>query len=314
MSDSESDNKSEVKIDNMCAVEYKMPQSLNLDDIENCWPRWQRFKLSFRNFVLAAGLEKLSEARKAAILINCIGQHAQELYFNVLKTDDNDKDKLEDVLTIFDDYFKPKQNEVINSYNLNKRNQEDGESFDTYYAAIRKLAENCNFGEQKNRMIRDKIVIGVRDQRVQQKLLEVKDLTLERTVDICRSAELSREFVKTLNAPEVHAAQWERPAQQGQQTNKAKYYANKHNNNKNGQVPSSSDRNNNGVHYNKEFYNCKKCNKEHGPRQCPAYGKVCSRCNRFNHFSVGCTFRKGQVHYMNNFEDRDEACNDVQDL
>ncbi|XP_073964378.1 uncharacterized protein [Choristoneura fumiferana] len=170
MSDEDS-GKLDVKVDSMGAVEYKMPQGLNLDDIDNSWPRWQRFKLSFKNFLLAAGLEKLSEARKAAILINCIGQQAQELYYNVLKTEESDK-KLEEVINVFDEYFKPKQNEVINTYNLNKRNQEDGEPFDVYYTVIRKLAENCNFGEQKDRILRDKIVIGVRDQRIQQKLLE----------------------------------------------------------------------------------------------------------------------------------------------
>lgn len=309
MSNEEVVSKPELKVDNMCAVEYKMPQGLNMDDIENCWPRWQRFKLSFKNFVLAAGLEKLSEVRKAAILINCIGQQAQELYFNVLKSEEKDKDKLEDVIKIFDDYFKPKQNVVINSYNLNKRNQEDGESFDAFYTDIRKLAENCNFGEQKDRMIRDKIVIGVQDQRTQQKLLEVKDLTLEKAVDICRSAELSREFVKTLHNPEVHAVQSERMVQRGQQSNKAKYY----NNYKTSQSQSSNDKNNQAVRYNKSFYHCKKCNTEHGPRQCPAYGKTCSKCNRMNHFSVGCTFRKNQVHCLNN-TDSDDACNNVHDL
>ncbi|CAH0716116.1 unnamed protein product, partial [Brenthis ino] len=42
-------------------------------------------------------------------------------------------------------------------------------------------------------MIRDRIFIGVKEQRIQQKLLEVKDLTMAKAVDICRSAELSRE-------------------------------------------------------------------------------------------------------------------------
>lgn len=277
-----------------------MPVGLNLEDIENCWPQWQRFKLSFRNFVLAAGLERISETRKAAILINCVGHEAQELYFNVLKVEG--KDKLEEVIEVFDDYFKPKQNEIINRYNLNKRNQEEGETFDAFYTAIRKLAENCNFGDQKEKILRDKIVIGVREQRIQQKLLEIKDLTLEKAIDICRSAELSREFVKTLNNPEVHAVQTGRAAQQ---SNKAKYFSN--------HKKTMSQNVNMEGRYNRWFYNCKKCNTEHGPKQCPAYGKTCSSCNRLNHFSVGCTFYKRRVDNINN-NDIEEACNNVHDL
>ncbi|KAL4718171.1 hypothetical protein ACJJTC_003386 [Scirpophaga incertulas] len=127
----------------MGAVEYRMPESLNLDDVDKCWPRWQRFKQAFKIFLLAAGLERLSEQRKAAILLNCVGHQAQELYFNVLK---------------------------------------DGETFDAFYTAIRKLAEYCNFDTQKDRMLRDRIVIGVSDHRMQQKLLEVKDLSLDKAV------------------------------------------------------------------------------------------------------------------------------------
>ncbi|CAB3241464.1 unnamed protein product [Arctia plantaginis] len=195
-----------------CAVEYKMPKGLNLDNIDNCYPQWQRFKQSFRTFIMAAGVEKFSETRKAAILLNCIGQQAQELYFNVLKIDE--KAKLEEVLDVFENYFKPKQNDVINTYNFNKRTQEEGESFDAFYTAIRKMAENCNFGDQKERMIRDRIVIGVKEQRMQQKLLEVKDLTMNKAVDICRSAELSKEHLKTLAKSEVHAVQESKSSRQ----------------------------------------------------------------------------------------------------
>lgn len=281
-----------IDIDKMCAVEYKMPKGLNLDNIDNCYPQWQRFKQSFKIFMMAAGYEKLSETRKAAILLNCVGQQTQELYFNVLKMEE--KPKLEDVIKVLDNYFEPKQNELINSFNFNKRCQEDGESFDNFYSALRKMSENCNFGEQKERMLRDRIVIGVNDHRLQQKLLEIKDLTLVKAVDICRSAELSREHMKVLTSPEVHAVQAEKPTQQ--LLNKAKYSSkinNKersfNNNVKNSKV---NFNNNNKNNFSNNIYKCKKCHKFHGPRQCPAYGKQCNNCNKFNHFSVGCKLNK----------------------
>lgn len=276
----------------MGAVEYKMPQVFNINDIENCWPRWQRFKQSFRIFLLAAGFENLSEVRKAAILLNCIGHEAQELYFNILKNDE--KCKLEDLLNIFDEYFKPKQNEVINSFNFNKRNQEDGETFDEFYSSLRKLSENCNFDVQKDRMLRDRIVIGVRDRRSQQKLLEVKDLTLERAVDICRSAELSNEHVKMLSKEEVHAVQ--STSQRRSPVIKAKYKIDNSFTSYNKQGL-QSDKNNNGNNkkeIQKKLYTCKKCGTEHGPKSCPAYGQKCRICNKFNHFSLKCTFKNNK--------------------
>lgn len=272
------------EVDSMaCAVEYKMPQGLNLDDIGNCWPQWQRFKQSFRIFLIAAGFERLAETRKAAILLNCIGQQAQELYFNVLQT--NEKTKLDEIIELFDDHFKPKQNEVINSYNFNKRDQEDGETFDAFYTAIRKIAENCNYKE-KDRMLRDRILIGIKDQRTQQKLLEVKELTLDKAVDICRSAELCKEHMKTLKNPEVHAVQ-ARPSSHRPSDMKDKYFEN------NNRTFNSNNQ------YSKNFYLCRKCKTEHGPRNCPAFGKICSKCKKYNHFSVGCSMPNRQVHEMN---------------
>ncbi|XP_063394114.1 uncharacterized protein LOC134679168 [Cydia fagiglandana] len=260
----------------MSGVEYRMPAPLNLEVIEDLYPQWLRFKQAFRIFVSAAGLEKITEARKASVLLNCIGQPAQELYFNTLKKDNTeDTAKLEEVITLFEEYFKPKSSEVINTWQFNKRIQEDGESFDSYYTELRRIAKNCNFDKQLDRMLRDRIVVGIREQRVQQKLLEIKDLTLERAVDVCRSAELSREHARVLakqTTAEVDAVQRRAPAQHSKPSQSP---------------PNTQAKYNLSLLSNKK-YKCKKCNTEHGPRACPAYGQRCENCNRYNHFKVGC--------------------------
>lgn len=38
----------------------------------------------------------------------------------------------------------------------------------------------------------------------------------------------------------------------------------------------------------KKYFLCKKCKSKHKFRNCPAYGKKCLRCNKFNHFAVVC--------------------------
>lgn len=119
------------------------------------------------------------------------------MYRDILR-EDSEKDNSNNIIKIFVDYFKPKRNEDINSYILDKSNQVDEESF-AYYRVIMKQPENCSFGEQKERILWEKIAIGVRDRKTQQKLLKVKTLTLENAVDICRFGKLSREFMKVLN-------------------------------------------------------------------------------------------------------------------
>lgn len=41
-------------------------------------------------------------------------------------------------------------------------------------------------------------------------------------------------------------------------------------------------------------YSCKRCGTEHKPKQCPAFGKQCAKCNGKNHFAKQC-FSKAKV-------------------
>ena len=40
---------------------------------------------------------------------------------------------------------------------------------------------------------------------------------------------------------------------------------------------------------------CGKCGGKHEPRKCPAYGRKCNKCSKFNHFARYCTNNR-QVH------------------
>ena len=44
-----------------------------------------------------------------------------------------------------------------------------------------------------------------------------------------------------------------------------------------------------------ETYNCKQCGRNHGQKECPAYGQICGKCKRKGHFAEKCmskTIRK----------------------
>lgn len=256
------------------AIEFRMPAPLKLDGGSDLLPEWLRFKQQMQIFLSAAGFERVSEARKAAIFLNCVGHDAQELYFNVLKKED-DTVKYEQLIKLFDAYFEPKQNELINAYNFNQRKQDQGETFDLFYTEIRRLVKNCNYKEQESRMLRDRIVIGVSDKKLQEKLLAINDLTLDKAVDMCRASELAKAQARAMQQPgavEVISKQQDRP---DQQYRKDKFFNN-----------SSANPNN----FSRDTYQCKKCGTRHGLRSCPAFGKTCSNCHKPNHFKIGCKF------------------------
>lgn len=135
-------------------IEYKMPGPLEFDTVGNMLMKWRNFKQQLDIFIIAAGLEKVSEKRKSAILLNAIGSEGQNIFHNILKNSDAEETpKYERLVEIFDEYFEPKQNEVINTFNFNKRNQAEGETFDTFYSEIRKIGKSCNFRDLEDRIV-----------------------------------------------------------------------------------------------------------------------------------------------------------------
>ena len=64
----------------------------------------------------------------------------------------------------------------------------------------------------------------------------------------------------------------------------------------------------------KYMSNCGNCGTSHEPRKCPAYGKQCSKCKKFNHFQELCRSKKGcklhQVSEGTTAEDEDNESSD----
>jgi hypothetical protein len=104
----------------------------------------------------------------------------------------------EELRKAFREYCSPKKNLTYERHKFNIRNHEENQSIDQYVTELRTLASTCEFENLKDGLIRDRIVCGIRNQTLKERLLREADLTLKKAVDICRAAEISREQVKSL--------------------------------------------------------------------------------------------------------------------
>ena len=68
--------------------------------------------------------------------------------------------------------------------------QEPGEKVDHFVTALRSLAQTCDFRDIKDSLIRDRIVLGVADQRLTKRLLAAGDPDLTKALEIGRSEEV----------------------------------------------------------------------------------------------------------------------------
>ena len=57
-------------------------------------------------------------------------------------------------------------------------------------------SQSCEFGSLQDSLIRDRVVVGIRDCKIKERLLRDSELTLERAICICISNEAANESVK----------------------------------------------------------------------------------------------------------------------
>ena len=80
--------------------------------------------------------------------------------------------------------------------------QQSGEMAEQYVMALYDLAENCNYGDLKEEMISDRLVVGIKDNALSEKLQLDSRLTLESAKTAIRLKEAVHEQQQTLKGIE----------------------------------------------------------------------------------------------------------------
>ena len=91
-----------------------------------------------------------------------------------------DKKKYKTVLAKLDKYFIPRRNVIFERAKFNQRQQMEAETVDNFITDLYNLAEYCEYGALRDEMIRDRLVVGLRDLKVSEKLQLDADVTLEK--------------------------------------------------------------------------------------------------------------------------------------
>ena len=170
---------------------FRAPEPFSFDgtDVGQRWTRWDK---SFRTFFKASEYKKKPKDIQVAILLNCAGAEAQEIHEQFQFENPEEEKDIDVVLQKFEEYCHPRKNTVYERYKFWCRNQSGDEAIDKWVKDLRTIAANCEFGDQENSLIRDKIVFGVRDNRTKERMLRESDLTLVKALEICRAAESTK--------------------------------------------------------------------------------------------------------------------------
>eukprot|EP00731_Ephydatia_muelleri_P005042 Em0002g1218a len=104
----------------------------------------------------------------------------------------------------------------VQRFHFNSRIQKDAETVAQFVTELKRLSEYCSFGETLDDMLRDRLVCGVRDSRLQRRLLTEKDLTFAKAFELAKLAELAERSAGEIQPPvgdpePVHVVQAPQP-------------------------------------------------------------------------------------------------------
>lgn len=173
---------------------------MNLSFDGNVSDNWRRFKQSYNVFEAAAGYNEKSDEIRIAIFLNAIGEEGLEL-FDTFELTDPQKKSYAEVVKAFENLCNPKKVVVYERFLFYSRDQKDGEPFNNFLVDIKKLVKTCEFGDTKDSMMRDRIILGIADKRLQEKMLK-EDITFDKAVDLCRATEAAKGHSKVMQRNE----------------------------------------------------------------------------------------------------------------
>ncbi|KAG8136828.1 hypothetical protein E2320_005378 [Naja naja] len=151
---------------------------------------WESYINQFDCFLDAADLSEISNHRKKAYFLSFCGAAVFDTATALLAPQTVKVVSWEDLQELLSNHYSPKPSRITRQHAFRRRVQAEGETISTYMAAFRKAALHGGFQDLEDQLL-DQLVCGVRDLRLQRRLLAKGDLTLKMAVEESQVAEMS---------------------------------------------------------------------------------------------------------------------------
>lgn len=162
----------------------------------NLREQWRKWKQELNFYLQATEKDKKDNKVKSSIFLTCIGPQGREIYNTFAFENDEDKMNFEILIGKFDEHCLPRKNITLLRHKFFTYKQKEGQSFHEFVIQLKRLSSDCEFGELKDSLIRDTIIIGISDERLRERMLREPDLDLTKALLLGNSAEQTRNHVK----------------------------------------------------------------------------------------------------------------------
>ncbi|XP_067945360.1 uncharacterized protein [Watersipora subatra] len=184
------------------------------------------------------------------------------------------KKTLVNVVKFFDAHFEPVKNVIYECVKFNDMKQ-GSLSTHQFITEVQTQADNCDYGNMKDELIRDRIVVGVNDHKLREHLIDIDDLTLHKAIQKAKQYVTHHSSVLQMNSSSSANDNLD------EVRTRPRHFV--HNKNE-----SSADRRS----------KCQYCGRKqaHSKDKCPARNATCFVCKQKGHFSKSAVCKGRSLH------------------
>ena len=146
---------------------------------------WDYFRRTFDNYLL---IVKAADTQKLPVLLNCLGPDGLAIFDGLPEP----KDTYENTVKRFNEHFSGRTSVLLLRKQFYEARQALNETSTEFACRLRRIAKECNFDTHLSTMLRDIFVVGVRDDRLGERLLAESADTLTFEVALSKAEAFER--------------------------------------------------------------------------------------------------------------------------
>ena len=186
---------------------------------------------------------------------------------------------------LLEEELKPKGNKLISILELlSNKSKQGSRPLNDWLSYVYNLVETCNYGDSKERIIRDILFNGCASSKVRDSIIKKGDqITLAEVLDILQAEDAAASTHHTLK--EIDSTPRMDPVA-------SVHYASYEKNQKSRKKPPSTEQNTNSTNSTNSTKSCFRCGKPYfqgHEAECRAIGATCNECFKTGHFQVVCS-------------------------
>ena len=220
---------------------------------------WESYEERLQQYFVANDIKEAEKQR--AILLSSCGQSTYKVIRNLVAPRKPAECDYAVILEHLKRYYSPKPSIIVQRCKFNTRYRQQGESIAKFVAELRQIAQFCGYEGTLEDMLRDRLVCGVNDTRIQKRLLAETDLPFKKAFEIAQAIEMAEKDTKDLVA-----AQGQSSVNRIQKAGTTRHKI------------------------------CYRCKGQHDPATCKFREATCHGCGKVGHILKACTNKKRSSH------------------